>query len=119
MIDVSEILLDSDLCSAFSILRTTGNYVEGGWASDQPVTINSQGAVRNTSGKELEMLPEADRAAELLSFRSVDRMYTTNAAGMMTSDVLVYQGDQYRVILVKNYSDQGYWLAVATRMAGS
>ena len=123
MIEVYEILQDFDLCSSFTIIRTTGSFVGGGWQPNAPKTIPALGAVRNVGGKQLEQLPEEDRNGEILSFRSLTQMFTTttnNADGnMQTSDVLLYQGSHYRVISSKNYIEQGYWLAMASRMEGT
>jgi len=119
MIDVSEVLNDPDVCSVFTIQRNPGTYAIGGWQAGQPVTIQAYGAVRNTSGKEVEMVNEGDRVREMMTFRSTTPMYVTSSVQGATSDVLTWQGDQYRVLAVKNYSEQGYYLAVAGRMLGS
>lgn len=118
-IDVSDIVNDSDLGSNFVIQRSTGSFQFGGWQPDAPQNIQAFGPVRNTSGKELKMVPEGDQASELLTFHSTTRMFITSATGNQTSDVLQWQNDLYRVITVKNYSEQGYWLAIASRIAGN
>jgi len=119
MIQVDEILDDFDVCSAFTIFRKTGNFVAGGWQQATAVVIPALGAIRNANGREIEMTPEADRVHELLTFRSTTQMFVTNGAGAMTSDVLQYQDSNFRVLAVKNYSDQGYWWAIAARMTGN
>jgi hypothetical protein len=119
MIDISEILNDQDVCSDFQIIRTKGKFAAGGWQSDPSVTIQSFGAVRNTAGKELDMVPEADRTRELLTFRTVDQIFVTGEVNSEISDILLFQGASYRVLTANNYSEQGYWLAIATRMAGN
>jgi hypothetical protein len=118
VIDVSEVLSDADVSSAFIINRTTGQFGPGGWQTNQTQQINAFGAVRNTSGKELDMVPEGDRVNEMITFRSATQMYETNYAGSATSDVLTWLGDNYRVYVVKNYSEQGYYLAIAARKSG-
>ena len=121
MIDVSDILNDADVCSSFTIQRQTGVFALGGFTLNPPQTIPAFGAVRNTSGKELDMVPEGDRNKELLTFRSVTQMFETNAQNSQVSDVLIWPavgGDQYSVLAVKNYSEQGQWYAVATRTEG-
>ena len=59
-----------------------------------------------------------DRVNEMITFRSATQMYETNYAGSATSDVLTWLGDNYRVYVVKNYSEQGYYLAIAARKSG-
>jgi hypothetical protein len=116
MIDVSEIVNDTDVCSNFTILRQSGQFAAGGWQANPPQQIIALGAVRNTSGRELEMIPPGDRVHEMLTFRSATQMYVTNTSG--TSDVLQYQDSYFRVLAVKNYSDQGVWVAIAARKEG-
>lgn len=119
MIEVSELLNDPDLCESFTITRTTGTFQIGGWQKNVPQVIQAYGAVRNTSGKELEMVPEADRIKNTLTFRTVFPLYTTNEQLGQVSDVLTFHGEDYRILAVKDYSQQGYFLAIATIMKGS
>ncbi len=119
MINVGDLVIDPDLCSNFTILRTTGSFKLGGWVKDPVVTIASYGAVRNSNGKELEMLPEADRPKNALTFRTAFPLYVTTEQGSMLSDILVFHGEQHRILTVKDYSEQGYWFAMAVRMEGN
>lgn len=118
MIDVSEVVSDPDLCSSFTILRTTGTFEAGGWVPNTPTVISAFGAVRNTSGKEVDMIPEADRIHESITIRTVTQIFETSEDLSQTSDIFQWQGDKYRLMNVKNYSEQGYWFALGVRMAG-
>ena len=119
MFNVSELVNDFDLCSNFTIQRKTGQFAIGGWTQSAPTNISAFGAVRNSTGKELEMIPEADRPKEALTFRTVFPLYVTNEQTGLMSDVLVFQGNHYRILLSKNYSEQGYWFAMAVRLEGN
>ena len=119
MINVSDIVIDPDLASAFTIERTTGQFAIGGWAKNTPTFIESTGDVRNTSGKELEMIPEADRPKNALTVRTLSPLYVTSEQNYMTSDIIIFHGERHRIITVKDYDEQGYWYAVAVRMAGN
>lgn len=119
MIEVVEVLNDPDLCSFWTIQRNYGQFASGGWQTTKATTIQAYGAVRNLSGKQLDMVPEADRVHELMTFRSTTPMYMTDAAQGITSDILTWQGSEYRIVASKNYSEQGYTLAIAARMAGA
>jgi len=119
VIEVDDIVNDPDLSESFTITRTTGTYQIGGWVKNVPQVIQAYGAVRNTSGKEIEMVPEADRIKNTLTFRSTVPMFETNEANNEISDILTFHGDDYRILAVKDYSSQGYYLAVATIMGGA
>lgn len=114
MIDVSEILNDPDMCEGFTILRPSGQFVAGGYQQNVPQSISSFGAIRNTSGAELDMVPEGDRNRELISIRTTTQVFETNKG--QTSDMVLYHNFQYRVVTVKDYSSQGYWFAIAAKM---
>jgi hypothetical protein len=123
MIDVSELLNDPDLCSEFTIERPTGKFAMGGWQAGDPEIIPAYGAVRNLSGNEIQQLPEADRVLDVLSVRSVTPMNgstTGNADGnAQTSDIIIWNGSRYRVVRTRDYSEQGYYYAEASRMEGN
>lgn len=120
MIDVSEVLLDPDLCESFQIERSTGTLGSGGWKVNiPPAVLNAYGAVRNMSGEELESIPAADRVNEMISIRSTTTMFVTSADQSATSDVIIWKNDRYRVVSTKDYGSQGYSYAVAGRMAGN
>lgn len=120
MIDVSDVVNDPDLCSNFQILQMFGKFTPDGWTITQSTLVNTFGAVRNMSGKDLEMIPEADRVREAVSFRTTTALYETNeTSSNRISDILIWQGNQYKILTVKNYSEQGYWLAIAHRLPQS
>lgn len=119
IINVADLLNDPDLCEPFTITRNPGQFAAGGWQGSGPTTFNAYGAVRNATGKELDMVPEGDRVHEMISFRSVTPMYMTDEAQSITSDILTWHGQKYRVVFSKDYTSQGYTLAIAARMLGS
>ena len=119
MIEVIEVLNDPDLCSSWTVQRNYGQYAAGGWQTTKVTTIQAYGAVRNLQGRQIEMVPEADRVHELMTFRSTTPMYVTDAAQGITSDIITWQGSQYRVSAVKQYQEQGYVLAIGARLAGA
>lgn len=117
-IDVSDIVNDSDLGSEFIIERSFGKYGAGGWTVTNVTNLLAFGPVRNASGKELQQLPEADRIAQGVTFRSVTEMHVTTAKGKQTSDILIWHGEKYRVVNTKDYREQGYFYAMAERISG-
>lgn len=78
MISVQEIVVDPDMIAPqpFTILRSTGQFVPGGFESTV-TPISMFGPVQQASNKELQMLPEADRISSVRSFWSTVPIYTT------------------------------------------
>jgi hypothetical protein len=118
-VDLSEVVSDPDLAESFTITRNTGAFGSGGWIPNAPTVIPAYGIVSVAKQADLDAIPEADKISEAMVFHSTQEMFITNAAGSATSDTLQWQGTNYRVYSVANYSNRGYWKAIATKMAGS
>jgi hypothetical protein len=78
MISVQELIGDPDLIAPrpFTILRSTGSWVAGGFSS-VTVSIDLFGPVQQASNKEIAMLPEADRVGSIRSFWATVPIYVT------------------------------------------
>jgi len=78
MISVQEVILDFDMTAPepFTILRSTGEFVSGGFESST-TSIQIWGPVQQASNKEIQMLPEADRVGSIRAFWSRVPVYLT------------------------------------------
>jgi hypothetical protein len=78
MISVQEVVVDPDMIAPqpFTILRSTGQFVLGGFESIT-TSIPMFGPVQQANNKEVQMLPEADRIGSIRSFWSTQPIYTT------------------------------------------
>jgi hypothetical protein len=120
-IDLSEVVSDPEMAESFTILRSVGKFVAGGWQDDK-TTIVAYGVVTVAKQQDIQMLPEADQVNSAMAFYSTTEMKKTyrdanNTLG--TSDILLWRGDQYRVMHVAPYVTRGYWRAIATSMSGN
>ena len=78
MINVQDVASDWELQppEPFTILRSTGKFVNGGFESSVfPTTMF--GPVQQASNKEISMLPEADRIGSILAFWATVVIHTT------------------------------------------
>jgi hypothetical protein len=116
-LDVSEVVLSSEFAEAFSVARGSGEFQAGGW-SQQTSTVPLYGVVNPATARQLEMLPEGDRPTEALVFFCTKPLYVTSQDRGGTSDVITWRSEQYRILSVMNYSNRGYYMAIAERMAG-
>ena len=117
MIDVSEVVNDPDLAQPFSILRSTGSWLNGVWNS-VVTTIQSYGVIAEPTVRELKMIPEGDLVTGGLLFWSATPLYATHATEGVggSSDILIWRGHNYRVLTVLQFEDWGYYRAFAVRM---
>jgi hypothetical protein len=116
MIDLTEVVTDSEMAESFQILRPVGQFVAGGWAVTSTQTINTYGVVSLASAKEIAMLPEGDRVGEIRAFWTTTQMNVTSGQNNQTSDILVWENTKYRIIGQPQYDTRGYWKALATRI---
>lgn len=120
MIDVSEVVNDPDLAQPFSILRSSGSWFKGVWNSVQ-TTVQGYGVISVAEAQDLEMVSEGDIVHGAMVFHSQQPIFRTNANNATDStggsaDILVWRGENYRVLHVYPYEDYGYYRAVAVRM---
>lgn len=111
-------IADSNIAEPFQVLRSSGQFVAGGF-QDTKTTVGMWGNVSLASPQDLDMAPEADRVTGAIAVWSQQEIFVTRASPTPgTSDIVVWQGEQYRVSMVMRYPRRGYWKAVAVRMAG-
>jgi hypothetical protein len=119
MIDVSEVVTAPDLAQVFTVLRSTGAFVGGVWTS-QTTSIQLQGTISSASESEIEMIPQGDVVHELRVFYSDQPIFKTQegiGSPGGSSDVIVWRGQQYRILRVAQYQDYGYYRAIGTRLS--
>ena len=117
LIQMSEIVNDPDFAQPFTALRSVGSWLNGVW---QSVTSEVQlyGVIAEPTVRELEMMAVGDVVKGHMIFWSSQAIYGTHATEGVggSSDILVWRGENYRVLLVHQYLDYGFYRALATRM---
>jgi hypothetical protein len=116
---VSIALSDPNTAEAFTVTRSTGSWDSGAWKTTKAQSIQMYGIVSIASAKQIETLPEADQVHESIIINTASQIFVTSEDASGTSDIVNYQGKQFRVLQVWNYSSRGYWYAIAGRMQGS
>ena len=119
---MSEIIKSPEFAQSFTVMRSKGEFVNGRWTEDTPTSIAMYGVILPVQGVDLIQAAEADRTKGLLEFFSTQPMYITRRetstmeAG--TSDTIVWHGSTYIIHNIKDYSDFGFYSAIATRTDG-
>lgn len=117
MIDVSDIITDPDFAQPFTVRRESGGHFgEGGWIAGRITEIPMSGPVVPSSPEELEQVPEGDRVTEARTFYATRPILRTRESGL--SDIIRWNGSDYRVVRVWDRSAHGFYKAVAVRMKG-
>lgn len=118
MIDVSDIINDPDFAQPFSILRSSGAFVSGGW-QNITTTVNSSGVIVPATEQDIAQVPEGDRVTGMISVHTTAKLFQTHTGSQPgLSDVLLWNGDRYRILKLFPYQDFGFTKALAARMSG-
>jgi hypothetical protein len=115
VINVAEVL-DSDFCENFTVLRTPGTFIKGVWTRGTTAALPFYGSLQPSTPEELQMVPEGDRVAGMVSIHTTQTIFETNTS--QTSDVVVWRGLNYKVLKVLHWDGFGYVKCFATRMLG-
>ena len=119
MIDVSEIIGDPDFAQDYTVTRSSGQFGAGGWIENTPQSIPMSGVITVARQKELSQMPEGDRVTGAMLFYSTQQLFIThNDSSAGTSDVITWQGYDYKIVHVWPYVDYGYWKAYGVRKSG-
>ena len=119
--DLSLALSDPNVAESWQIQRSNGSWVAGVWTEGNKTAIRVRGWSCPASMRDIQMIPEGDRVSLMRSFHSRVQMYTSrnDQDGLGISDVILYKGDQYRVVSVLQEGNRGYWKAIAAYMPGA
>jgi galactose-6-phosphate isomerase len=111
-LDVSGILLDPDFCdTTLCVMRNQQTVSDGGIADDTSTRTPISGVV-TTPDSDLVRLPEGGRAPQTIAVHT--KFELTAMGGTTNADIVVWNGRQYTVVAVEDYSTYGAGFVTAT-----
>lgn len=123
MINMRRIVHSREWQQSFTVIRSTGDFVDGRWVEDTPTEIEVRGAIIPMNAIELQQVPEADRVRGGVKFYTTIQLNVTRGetdtqvAG--TSDRIKWHGDYYRLFSVNDYADYGFYVSSGERVTGN
>ena len=118
MLNVSELLQDPDFAQPFSIQRSSGAFVSGGFETIT-TTVAAWGVILPASDQDLAQVPAGDRVTGTISIHTAQQLFQTHGGSQPgLSDVIAWNGETYRILQLFPYQDFGYTKALAARMSG-
>ena len=125
--DLSLALADPNMAEKFTIIRSEGAWGLGGWQETKRTNITARGVVSVASAKQMDTLPEADTIHGAIVVNTRTQIFGTHIATSGpddartpgTADIIVWRGQNYRVVTTNPYRTRGYWWAIAQRMLGA
>lgn len=119
MINVSEIVTDPDFAQTLTIQRSAGRFASGGFVNTT-TSLNAAGVVVVAAEEDLEQIGEGDRVVGAMEFYTTVPIYETRTGAKEgLSDVIAWNGQQYRLAKVWPWRDYGYYRAIGIRMSGA
>lgn len=114
-LNVSRVVNNPALQQPFTIKRSVYAFQnEGEWTKQSTSNIAAMGVVTPSSAKDrTDFLPEGQREVAAITIYSP--VAINNADGnSVEADVIVWNGNSYRVQYSKPWASYGYWFVVAT-----
>lgn len=116
MINVAEIVNDSDFAQQYTVYRKTGEWDRGSYITTESA-ISFYGTVTVATPHDIVQTAEGDRIQGDMCFYSTQEIFKTREQG--TSDEIVWNGDRYRIYSVAPWKDYGYYKSIGCRMKGN
>lgn len=115
-IDVSA-ALDSDTAEFVTVTRfAVGAYVDGIYEKGATSTFKAVCSVQQPSADEVQLLPEGERDKDIRKFISKKELKTTNDRNNEIADLVLYKGNQYKIISAQDWNVYGHTTAFGARI---
>ncbi len=123
-LNVSEIVTSPEFSQTIQIKRhSNGRFINGRYIEDEEILTVSNCVVSAADEKTLNMVPEGDRNETMKSVYSIEKIYLTanknKTSDNRTSDIILYNGDEYNVIAIVDADDYGYTKAIISKIGAS
>ncbi len=112
-LDVTDVLLDPDfLDTTLSVTRNAQTVTDGGIAVDAPTTTGFYGVVTSLNGSVLQRVAEGAHIEDTITIHTPFKLIAGQAG--YDADVVNWQGLQWTVTNVNDYSTYGRGFVAAT-----
>jgi hypothetical protein len=89
------------------IKGSAGTYTKGRFTAGATTTVTQTVSIQPMSGKERQLLPEDIRTKNTVKIYSREQLKTTDVAGKVSADKVVYKGVTYEVAVSEDWQEHG------------
>lgn len=114
-IDVSELLTDEDFCTTFTVEKESTPVWKAGRLTAEKERFTVTGIVLPSSSEDIELLEEGDRRQGLKSFYTNEVPLSVSNTETR-SDIILWKGQRYKLLHAFDYSLNGYYKAIGSRI---
>lgn len=122
MINVSELMSDSDFCDHYTIIREPSEWVNGRFEPVSKILIERYRPVQPAEPYELELVPEGDRHKAVVKFFALpdEPFYITEQLGDsddgFIADEILYRDHRYKIVKIMPWNAHGYIRALGVML---
>lgn len=116
MNDMSELLTDPDFVTDFTVFIAGGHYERGGVWVETLTPENRRGVIQPAAPKDTQYLVDGDKSRQVIKVWSSEYLSTSDERVPKLGDKLTWHGDEHRIVHVKDWSQYGYWQALAVQV---
>ena len=124
-VDVSELIEDPDFASEYTVIRRTGQWLDGRFEVSEPERLLYYGAVQPATTHDLAQFGIGDEERGVMKFfcRQPKDIYLTNNLDehnetIQISDEIEFRGYVYKVLRVNLWQHHGFTQAFASLKGG-
>ncbi len=118
MINLSRVIHSPMFSQKIEVIRSEGKWENGFFIREFPETLTLTGVITIAKPEDLELIPEGDRQSGTLRVLTTEKLYQTGEEETGFSDVIVWRGEQYRLISVTPDIDYGFFRSLAVKKRG-
>lgn len=122
MINIAELLKDPDFTQLVQVNRRTNSFVSSGGAAGEVQIDTVLRTVRMCvqplkDADDLSVLPEGQRSSKMMKFYAAEVLYCDDGdqatgSGQAVFDMVMWNGEKYKLLHIRYWSDYGYWEAI-------
>jgi hypothetical protein len=117
LVNVSRAVLDPRIAQSFQIERSMGEFdALGNFVVSSLQVLSRVGVIVPANADDVMLfLPEGERTDNKIMAYSNQSLLLGDDDGL--PDIILYNGERYKIIANKDYSDYGYWHALAEKIS--
>lgn len=116
MNDVSELLRDPDFVTDFVLSISSTSRHDDGSLIESVDNQKKRGVIQPAPSKDTQFLLEGDKHRQAIKVWSDEYLSTVDKRVPQLGDVICWHCSTFRVTSVKDWSQYGYWQAIAVQL---
>ena len=114
--NMTELLNDPDFVTDFVLKIAGGDRLADGRFVEKVTCHNKSGVIQPAPSKETQYLTEGDRYRHAIKIWSCEYLSAVDSRVPQLGDILGWHCADYRIVSVKDWSEYGYWQAMAVQL---